>query len=322
MALGLAGLAALGAAAASQSQPRPGVAMNWAYPVNQPVTSGAPAAVDAAEILHVEGSAIAFSARQVRNIFAAPDWRPQEHPVMPDVVATGRRPDVMACGYCHLPTGNGRPENAPLAGLPRDYIIAQMRDFQGGVRNSAVGGRVPTDLMHRVAKAATEEEVAAAASYFSAVPFRSFVTVVETRTIPKVKVEAWTYARSGEPGTEALGERIVEMPDSFDQFERRDPHTHYQAFVPPGSIRRGARLVRQWGGGALACAACHGAAYQGTEDVPGLAGRSPSFIARQLYDFQTGARGGEHAAPMAQVVTGMTGGEMIAVAAYLASLKP
>ncbi len=81
-------------------------------------------------------------------------------------------------------------------------------------------------------------------------------------------------------------------------------------------------MVRQWGGGALACAACHGADYRGTDDVPGLAGRSPTFLVRQLYDFQTGARGGEHAALMAQVVKSMRSDDMIAAAAYLASLKP
>jgi cytochrome c553 len=322
LAPGLAGLAALGGAAAGEPQLQASAAMSWAYPINPPATASAPAASDAAEVLHIEGSSVTFTARQVRNIFAAPDWTPQEHPPMHAVVATGRRPEVMACGYCHLPTGNGRPENAPLAGLPRGYIIAQMQDMHEGLRNSAVSGRVPTDLMHRVAKAATDEEVAAAASYFSALRFRSFVKVVEAGSIPKAKVAAWTYARSGEPGTEPLGSRIIEVPDNFEQFEMRDPHTHYTAFVPPGSIRRGARLVRQWGGGALACAACHGADYRGTDDVPGLAGRSPTFLVRQLYDFHTGARGGEHAAPMAQVVADMTGDDMIAAAAYLASLKP
>ncbi|WP_443971158.1 c-type cytochrome [Sphingobium sp. CR28] len=322
LALGLAGLAALGGAAASEPQLQASAAMSWAYPVNPPATPSAPAAPDAAEVLHIQGSSVTFTARQVRNIFAAPDWTPQEHPPMPAVVATGRRPDVMACGYCHLPTGTGRPENAPLAGLPRDYIIAQMDDIHGGVRSSAVSGRVPTDLMRRVATVATSEEVAAAASYFSALPFRSFVTVVEAASIPKVKVAAWTYARSGEPGTEPLGQRIIEVPDSFEQFEMRDPHTRYTAFVPVGSILRGARLVRQWGDGSLACAGCHGAGYRGTSDVPGLAGRSPTFLVRQLYDFQTGARGGEHAALMTQVVEDMRGDDMIAVAAYLASLKP
>jgi cytochrome c553 len=31
--------------------------------------------------------------------------------------------------------------------------------------------------------------------------------------------------------------------------------------------------------------------------APALAGRSPSYLARQLYDFQQGARRGEMAAP-------------------------
>lgn len=323
-ALILAISAVFGLAAFGKSKPSHDVSPQWAYPVNPPASGNPPSAAATSERLHIEGAAVSFSQAQVRNIFAAPDWRPDEHPPMPPVVVTGRRPDVMACGYCHLPTGTGRPENAPLAGLPRAYIIDQMRDMHDGARNSAVIGRVPTDLMRRVAKAASDDEVEAAATYFSALPFRSFVTVVEAVSIPKVKIAAWTYARSDEPGLEKLGNRIIEMPDSFEQFEMRDPHTRYRAFVPVGSIRRGGRLVKQWGGsgGQLACAACHGSDYRGTDDIPGLVGRSPTFIVRQLNDFRTGARGGSHAELMAQVVTGMTNDEMIAVAAYLASLKP
>ena len=36
---------------------------------------------------------------------------------MPDIVAKGRKPEVIACAYCHTPTGQGRPENS-AAGRP------------------------------------------------------------------------------------------------------------------------------------------------------------------------------------------------------------
>jgi hypothetical protein len=52
------------------------------------------------------------------------DWFPQSHEPLPAVVAEPRGPGQAACGYCHLPDGTGRPENAKLAGLPQAYIIS------------------------------------------------------------------------------------------------------------------------------------------------------------------------------------------------------
>jgi cytochrome c553 len=53
---------------------------------------------------------------------------------MPQIVASGRAPDVIACAYCHTPTGQGRPENSALAGLSADYIREQLRDMRSGAR--------------------------------------------------------------------------------------------------------------------------------------------------------------------------------------------
>jgi cytochrome c553 len=56
--------------------------------------------------------------------------------------------------------------------------------------------------------------------------------------------------------------------------------------------------------------------------VPSIAGRSPSYVVRQLYDLRTGARAGKGAALMKKPVARLSQDDMIAVAAYLASLKP
>jgi cytochrome c553 len=56
--------------------------------------------------------------------------------------------------------------------------------------------------------------------------------------------------------------------------------------------------------------------------VPGIAGRSPSYLVRQLYDFQQHSRQGSAGAPMAPVVEKLSHNDMIALAAYIASLKP
>jgi mono/diheme cytochrome c family protein len=55
-------------------------------------------------------------------------------------------------------------------------------------------------------------------------------------------------------------------------------------------------------GKTTACAGCHGPDLKGKDDVPPLAGRSPSYLARQLYDFQQGTRNGAAAPLMRPVV--------------------
>jgi cytochrome c553 len=56
--------------------------------------------------------------------------------------------------------------------------------------------------------------------------------------------------------------------------------------------------------------------------IPGLAGRSPSYLVRQLYDFQHGMRAGPWSPLMAPNVIKLTLDDMVALAAYAASLPP
>jgi cytochrome c553 len=53
--------------------------------------------------------------------------------------------------------------------------------------------------------------------------------------------------------------------------------------------------------------------------VPGIAGRSPSYIARQLYDLQQGTRKGLWSELMKPVVSKLTNDDLINIAAYTAS---
>ncbi len=89
----------------------------WAFAVNPP---GLQPPQDDGVARHVPDSLAAFTPGQVRDLYNVPDWHPHDHPLMPDIVAHGRKPDVFACGFCHLPNGLGRPENASLAGLPAE----------------------------------------------------------------------------------------------------------------------------------------------------------------------------------------------------------
>ena len=94
----------------------------------------------------------------------------------------------------------------------------------------------------------------------------------------------------------------------------------FMVFVPPGSVKKGETLVMTGGNGrTVACGNCHGADLQGLGPVPGLAGRSPSYIARQMYDIKAGARKGEWSALMQPVVDKLTDEDYVSIAAYLSS---
>ena len=67
-------------------------------------------------------------------------------------------------------------------------------------------------------------------------------------------------------------------------------------------------------------AVCHGADLLGLGDAPPIAGRSPSYLVRQLYDFKTGARDDMRAVLMKPVVARLTPAQMTDIAAYVAAL--
>jgi cytochrome c553 len=72
----------------------------------------------------------------------------------------------------------------------------------------------------------------------------------------------------------------------------------------------------------MACTMCHGQDLKGAGSIPSIAGRSPSQMARQLIDFQTGARNGSMAPMMKGVAAKLTMEDIVAVTGYLASQAP
>jgi cytochrome c553 len=316
LALALASAVAAGAPAIAADSSLP----VWAYPVNPPGTQPAP---DDGRLRHVPGSPVAFTLTQIRDLFKVPDWRPDDHPPMPEVVASGRKPGVFACGYCHLPNGLGRPENSSLAGLPAEYIVQQVADFKSGARRSSEPNSLPINLMMAVAKAATDAEVKAAADYFSALKPRPWIRVIESATVPRTHVAGWMLVASEPVELEPIGQRIIEMPEDLERTELRDAASGFVAYVPVGSIEKGQALVTTGGAGkTIPCAICHGPDLKGLGPVPALAGRSPSYIVRQLYDIQHGVRNGPWTALMQAVVAQLSEQDMVAIAAYTASRAP
>ena len=175
--------------------------------------------------------------------------------------------------------------------------------------------------MIAMAKAATDEEVRAAAQYFSSLKPRKNIRVIEAAVVPQTYVAGWVL--SPKPGKlkEPIGHRIIEVPSDLEQFESRDTHSTFIAYVPLGSQIRGASIVKGRGLGPP-CASCHGRDLRGGELAPSIAGRSPSYIFRQLYEIQYGVRTGSGVKLMKVAMAHLSPDEMIDVAAYLASLKP
>jgi cytochrome c553 len=198
------------------------------------------------------------------------------------------------CAACHLPNGFGRPDTASLAGLPAVYIAEQMADYRRGARTSPPPPAGQTAGMWAIAAVMTDDEARMVGQHFASIPYRPWIRVVETDTASPTINEVPGEAGSG-----------------------------FVAYVPPGSIHRGEALVTTGGGGrTVRCALCHGADLRGLGPVPAIAGRSPSYQMRQLSDMQKGLRHGLGSDLMRATVARLTEGDMIAIAAYVASGRP
>lgn len=297
----------------------------WAYPVAAGGRGGAaaPAAPPDDSPRHVPGSSVAIAPANLRDLFNVPDWFPDSHPPMPEVVSHGRKPAVRACGYCHLPNGQGRPENSSVAGLPAEYILRQMADFKNDLRKSSEARMGSVNLMIQIAKASTDDENRAAAGYFAAVKYQPWIRVVEADTVPVTRINSGMLVLVDGGGTEPIGQRVIEVPENFARTELRDPSSGFVAYVPPGSIKRGEALVTTGGNNkTIRCAICHGADLKGLGYVPSIAGRSPSQMVRQIIDIRGGARNGPMTQLMKETVAKLSDDDIVAIVAYLASRTP
>jgi len=320
-------LAALMALAfAFQTSAAAGEPPAWAYaiapapPARTPAAN--PAAADTSQ-KQLPGSSLSFTRAQISNAFGPADWFPGDHPQMPDVVAHGRQPDVRACSLCHYPNGKGRPENAGVAGFPVAYFTQQMEDFRNGNRKSAEPRKANTNVMIAIAKGMTPDEIKAAAEYFGSMKWSPWIHVVETNTVPKTRIAGGMFLTVEGGEKEPLGQRIIETPENAEATEvLRNPHSGFTAYVPPGSIKKGEELVTKGMGKTTQCGLCHGADLKGLGPVPGIAGRSPSYVVRQLYDMQQGARKGVWTELMKPVVAKLTDEDLLAIAAYTSSRMP
>jgi cytochrome c553 len=286
---------------------------DWAFPVTDAVQPATPKEDDQPKTL--AGSTKSYTPKQIDDLSNPPDWFPDMHPPMPQVVAQGTA--TFACGSCHLPIGTGHDESAYLAGLPTPYIVQQMADFKSGARKGF--GEMPT-----IAQALTDADFQSAAAYFASLPVRSWVRVVETDTVPKTYVAPGNIRlKLPSGGTEPIGNRLVELPEDEQAAVERDPRSGFVLYAPTGSLAKGSALVTTGGGGkTTACVICHGATLKGLGTTPAIAGRHGNYIVRQLYFFQDDERSGPSAVLMKNVVQRLDVGDMLAIAAYLSSREP
>lgn len=327
--LGLLTIGRLLAADASQSAP------DWAYGYLKPLAPGdrtAPPCSAAAKpfpdcayaaapqpndgIKHeLPGAPAKFTRSEAYFDFGPADWYPGDHPPMPDIVAHGKQEaGVRACALCHFPNGQGKMENGGVVGLPAPYILQQLNAFKSGARRSADPRKANTNEMAQIARSLTDEEARAAANYFASMKWRPWVKVVEAEMAPSVRATTNGLFLPAAPAAEIpLGNRIIEIPENPARTdELRDPRSGFIAYVPVGSLEKGEALAK-------ACAGCHGKDLNGTAAIPGIAGRSPSYLMRQLWDIKQGTRQSKAMAPL---VAKLDVDGMIQIVAYVASRVP
>lgn len=285
----------------------------WAYPTLAAVEAKSPhPPLEGPQAL--AGSAKRYTLQEAESAMTAADWYPERHAPMPKIVRDGSTNGGFACGACHMPTGFGHAESSSLVGLTPAYFIKTMREFRSGERQDPI-------RMTGIARNTTDADIAEAAAWFATLTFDGlpWTRVVETATVPK------TYIGSGrmrfvdpdaKGAVEPIGVRIIEAPEDAARMRLHDPSARFIAYVPPGAIARGKALVQAGG-----CAACHGADLFGAGDIPRIAGDHPLSIARQLFDFQSGARNGPDAQLMKPVVARLSDADVVDLAAYLGSLR-
>jgi cytochrome c553 len=268
------------------------------------------------------GSKFQFTQAQISFSYGPADWFPDDHPTMPATVSHGKPGVARACGLCHLPNGRGRPENAPVQGLPYEYIVQQLHDFQQGLRRSAEPRKANTLEMENITKTLSEDEIKEVARYFAAIKVPQYIRVVEAETVPAIRIQGEIYFPTGD-GVEPIGVRIIETPEDVAETQIRNPRSGFIAYAPIGSVKRGETLATTGGSGkTTACGVCHGPDLKGLGTIPNLAGRSPSYLARQMYDFKLGTRRGAMSALMKPVVANLSDSDIVDLIAYVSSRQP
>ena len=205
---------------------------------------------------------------QIDDLLNPPDWFPDEHPPAPSIVQKGHG-GALACGACHLMSGEGHPESAGLTGFTAAYLIQQMADFKSGVRKDSA-------RMNAIAKDVSDEEIRAGRRMVCQAQAGGVDKVTEAETVPKTFVGQgrmrFVAARRRDGADRQPHHHRAAGSDA--SAESAIPKSGFIAYVPSGSIAKGKALVETGGSGkTIACSICHG------DDAEGTGGRAHGWRA-------------------------------------------
>lgn len=273
--------------------------------------------VEPTEKHQLEGSKVSYTQAEIDNKFSAPDWFPEQHAPMPEIVQFGKKPKIWACASCHLASGQGHPESSTLAGLSANYMTTQLKAFASGERIDYSGH------MNRMAALMTEDEMKEVSTWFASLSPQQFITVKEVSTVAATYVDE-TRMRQIDTSTtslESINNRIIEVPVDKDIVHKRAPLSEFISYVPEGSIERGKNLVQTGGGKTIPCMSCHGADLSGSQIGSAIAGNFGIYTVRQLHGFKSNSRNGGQSAMMKPVVANLSDSDIVDIAAYLSSVS-
>ncbi len=271
------------------------------------------------DAISLSGSDKSYTEKQINDFFDVPDWYPDSHPKMPEVVQFGAKPRVFACASCHLTSGSGHPESAALSSMTADYFIRQMKAYQRFQRDSITG------VMIGIAKGMSDEQIEDSAKYFESLKILNVQDVREVDEVPVTYINKrfMRLVDNSQTAMEPIGERLITVPKDEYRVKARDPFATFITYVPKGYLAQGKTIVEQGNGNAAACTTCHGGDLKGTQIAPAIAGQHANYLASQLRAYKAGVRRGE-ADPggiMANNLKYFSEQEILATAAYLASLS-
>lgn len=112
-------------------------------------------------------------------------------------------PEMMAdtCAGCHGTDGSSNgPATPTIASLSADYFIISMKDYKAGKRQSTVMGRI--------AKAYSDDDIAAMAKHFQTKPFHRPGQKVDAAKAKEGKVLAKKYCESCHEDEGKVGEGV------------------------------------------------------------------------------------------------------------------
>src|SRR5260370_12147915 len=99
----------------------------WAYPK---ADATPPAGTEASGPIKVPGSTKSYTQKEIDDLANPPDWFPDEHGTVPQIVRSGASDKVFACGSGHLFARHGHPQSANPARPSPPYPPHHLPDSQ------------------------------------------------------------------------------------------------------------------------------------------------------------------------------------------------